>query len=79
MPESITIQSEYISKRSIMRVTAMGNVSLDINTTNAQLIKKEEAHVLACEPFGTSRGVKHISDTENYYIFACEINKKCFS
>lgn len=76
MPESITIQSEFISERSIMRVTAMGNVSLDIGTTNAQEIKKEEAHVLACELFGISEGVKRILDTDNYHIFACEINKK---
>jgi N-methylhydantoinase A len=76
MPESITIQSEYISERSVMRVTAMGNVSLDIGTTNAQVIKKEEAHVLACELFGISEGVKRILDTDNYHIFACEINKK---
>ncbi len=76
MPESITIQSEYISERSVMRVTAMGNVSLDIGTANAQEIKKEEAHVLACELFGISEGVKRILDTDNYHIFACEINKK---
>ena len=76
MPESITIQSEFISERSIMRVTAMGNVSLDIGTANAQEIKKEEAHVLACELFGISEGVKRILDTDNYHIFACEINKK---
>jgi N-methylhydantoinase A len=56
MPESLTIQSEYISERSVMRVTAMGNVSLDIGTANAQEIKKEEAHVLACELFGMSGG-----------------------
>ena len=76
LPESITIQSEYISERSVMRVTAMGNVSLDIGTTNAQEIKREEAHVLACELFGINEGVKCILDTDNYHIFACEVNKK---
>jgi N-methylhydantoinase A/oxoprolinase/acetone carboxylase beta subunit len=76
LPESITIQSEYISERSVMRVTAMGNVSLDIGTTNAQEIKKEEARVLACELFGMHEGVKCIFDTNNYHIFACEMNKK---
>jgi N-methylhydantoinase A len=76
LPESITIQSEYISERSVMRVTAMGNVSLDIGTTNAQEIKKEEAHVLACELFGIHEGVKCVFDTNNYHIFACEMNKK---
>ncbi|HEX6283038.1 MAG TPA: hydantoinase/oxoprolinase family protein [Nitrososphaera sp.] len=76
LPESITIQSEYISERSVIRVTAMGNVSLDIGTTNAQEIKREEAHVLACELFGIDEGVKCILDTDNYHIFACEMNKK---
>jgi len=76
LPESITIQSEYISERSVMRVTAMGNVSLDIGTTNAQEIKREEAHVLACELFGIDEGVKCILDTDNYHMFACEMNKK---
>jgi N-methylhydantoinase A len=76
LPESITIQSEYISERSVIRVTAMGNVSLDIGTANAQEIKREEAHVLACELFGINDGVKCILDTDNYHIFACEMNKK---
>ena len=76
LPESITIQSEYISERSVIRVTAMGNVSLDIGTANAQEIKREEAHILACELFGISEGVKCILDTDNYHIFACEMNKK---
>ncbi len=76
LPESITIQSEYISERSVMRVTAMGNVSLDIGTANAQEIKREEAHVLACELFGINEGVKCILDTDNYHIFSCEVTKK---
>jgi N-methylhydantoinase A len=76
LPESITIQSEYISERSVMRVTAMGNVSLDIGTTNAQEIQKEEARVLACELFGIQEGVKCIFNTNNYHIFSCEMSKK---
>jgi N-methylhydantoinase A len=76
LPESVTIQSEYISERSVIRVTAMGNVSLDIGTANAQEIKREEAHVLACELFGVNEGVRCILDTDNYHIFTCEMNKK---
>jgi N-methylhydantoinase A len=76
LPESITIQSEYISERSVIRVTAMGNVSLDIGTANAQEIKREEAHILACELFGINEGVRCILDTDNYHIFACVMNKK---
>jgi N-methylhydantoinase A len=76
LPESITIQSEFISERSLLRVTAMGNVSLDIGTTNAQEINEEEAHVLACELFGINEGVQRVFDMKNYHIFACEMNKK---
>jgi N-methylhydantoinase A len=76
LPESITIQSEYISERSVLRVTALGNVSLDIGTANAQEINEEEAHVLACELFGINKGVQRIFDMKNYHIFACELNKK---
>lgn len=76
LPESITIQSEYISERSVVRVTAMGNVSLDIGTANAQEIKEEEAYVLARELFGINNDVKRIFDMKNYHIFACEMSKK---
>src|SRR5205085_10387687 len=60
LPESITIQSEYISERAILRAVAYGNVSLDIGTANAQEINDDEAHVLACELFGVSEGVQRI-------------------
>jgi len=76
LPESITIQSEFISERSLLRVTAMGNVSLDIGTANAVEIGDSEAHVLACELFGVNEGVQRIFDMKNYHIFACEISKK---
>lgn len=76
LPESITVQSEYISERSILRAVAMGNVSLDIGTVNAQEINEQEAHVLACELFGVSEGVQRIFDMKNYHIFACELSKK---
>jgi len=76
LPESITVQSEYISERSVLRATAMGNVSLDIGTANAQEINEEEAHVLACELFGINEGVQRIFDMKNYHIFACELSKK---
>lgn len=76
LPESITIQSEFMSERSLLRVTAMGNVSLDIGTANAPEIGDSEAHVLACELFGVNEGVQRIFDMKNYHIFACEMSKK---
>ena len=76
LPESVTIQSEYLSERSLLRVSAMGNISLDIGTANAQEINEDEAHVLACELFGINEGVQRIFDMKNYHIFACEMSKK---
>ena len=76
LPESLTIQSEYITERSLLRVIAMGNVSLDIGTANAQEINEDEAYVLACELFGINEGVHRIFDMKSYHIFACEMNRK---
>jgi N-methylhydantoinase A len=52
LPESITIQSEYVSERSILRVTATGNMSLDIGTANSKEITQEEAEAIAEDIFG---------------------------
>lgn len=76
LPESITIQSEYISDRSVLRATATGNVSLDTGTVNAKEIDEEEAHGLARELFGISEGVQRIFTMKNYHVFSCELNKK---
>lgn len=76
LPESITIHSEYISERSVLRATATGNVSLDIGTVNAKEINEKEAHVLARQLFGTNEGVQRIFKMENYHVFACELYKK---
>ena len=38
LPESITVQSEYVSDRSLLPVTATGNMSLNIGTANSREI-----------------------------------------
>jgi hypothetical protein len=75
-PESLTLQSKYVSERSVLRATALGNVNLDIGTINAKEIDDGEAEILACELFGINQGVRRIFDMKNYHVFACEINKK---
>jgi N-methylhydantoinase A len=54
LPESITVQSEYISDRSLLRVTATGNMSLDIGTANSREISLHEAEDIAKNLFGTT-------------------------
>src|SRR6187200_1520765 len=81
LPESIIIQSKYISERSLLRVSAIGNMSLDIGTANAKEISREEANVLACELFGISHREKNyttrrIIDMNNHHVFVCEIETK---
>jgi N-methylhydantoinase A/oxoprolinase/acetone carboxylase beta subunit len=75
-PESIILQSAYISERSLLRVTAMGNVNLDIGNKNDKIITYEEVRNMACELFGISEGIHYISKMANYHIFECETNKK---
>lgn len=76
LPESISTQSEYINEKSLLRVTVYGNMKLDVGTNGTKEIDDEEAEVLACELFGINEGVHRIFDMKDYYIFACEINKK---
>lgn len=76
VPESVTIQSEYISERSLLRVIAYGNMSLDIGTVNAKQIDDQEARILACELFGINDGIRRVYDMKNYYVFTCKTQKK---
>ncbi len=87
LPESITIQSEYVSDRSVLRVTATGNMSLDIGTANSREISNNEAEDIAKKLLGTASGpnsrdpgdgirdvtVKRIDfNVKNYHIYECE-------
>ncbi|MGD1835105.1 MAG: hydantoinase/oxoprolinase family protein [Nitrososphaeraceae archaeon] len=74
-PESLSIQSEYISERSLLRVTATGNVELDIEKDNRKEITQEEAKTLA-EEILEKNNVEQILNMKNYYGFSCEIIKK---
>ena len=76
LPESISTQSEYISEKSLLRVTVYGNMKLDVGGSDTKEIDDEQAEVLACELFGINEGVHRIFDMKDYYIFACEIHKK---
>jgi N-methylhydantoinase A len=76
LPESISSQSEYISEKSLLRVTVYGNMKLDVGINNTKEIDDQEAEVLACELFGINEGVQRIFNMKDYYVFACEIHKK---
>jgi hypothetical protein len=65
LPESITVQSEYVSDRSVLRVTATGNMSLDIGTANSREISKHEAEDIAKSLFGTTASQNSGSSDED--------------
>jgi N-methylhydantoinase A/oxoprolinase/acetone carboxylase beta subunit len=43
LPESISTQSEYISEKSLLRVTVYGNMKLDVGGSDTKEIDDEEA------------------------------------
>lgn len=77
LPESISIQTEYVTERSILRAIASGNVELDIGKKNRKELSLEEARNIAIDALG-NKDVKQILKMENYFGFTCEIVKKHF-
>ncbi|HEY7080981.1 MAG TPA: hydantoinase/oxoprolinase family protein [Nitrososphaeraceae archaeon] len=75
-PESLVVESQFISEKSVLRAIATGNVNLDIGSLDSEVIDEEHARILACELFGINQGVQKLYDMKNYHVFACEINKK---
>ena len=75
-PESLVIESQFISEGLVSRAIATGNVNLDIGSSNSEVIDEEQARILACELFGINQGLQKLYDMKNYHVFACEINKK---
>jgi N-methylhydantoinase A len=77
VPESLSIQTEYINERSLLRATATGNVELDIGKSNRKEIDENEATDIASSILENSN-VQRILDMKNYYGFTCETIKKQF-
>ncbi len=75
LPESLSIQTEFISERSILRATAMGNVELDIGKSSINEITLKEAEKIAIDVIN-SENINNISDMRNYYVFNGEVIKK---
>ncbi len=75
-PDSLSIQSEYISERSVLRVTVIGNITLDLSAANADAdaISKEltndELRKTANELFRQSGNIVLENTIGNYYVFS---------
>jgi N-methylhydantoinase A len=75
-PDSLSIQSEYISERSVLRVTVIGNITLDLSAANADAdaISKEltndELRKTANELFRQSGNIVLENTIGNFYVFS---------
>jgi len=79
VPESVVINSEYIPEKSVLRVTAIGNVEYD-NAQNARnVFTFEEAISRASEIMNISHDLVDLSfETDNYLIFTGHLEQKKF-
>lgn len=68
-PDSLSVQSEYVSDRSILRVTAIGNVTLDLNNKGSKELSQEELFGIAKDLFQYRGNVSLEHKLGNYYIF----------
>ena len=68
-PDSLSVQSEYISDRSILRVTAIGNVTLDLNNNGSKELSEEELFGIAKDLFQYRENISLEHKLGNYYIF----------
>ncbi|AFS80871.1 hydantoinase/oxoprolinase [Candidatus Nitrosopumilus koreensis AR1] len=81
VPESIVIDSEYISEKALLRVTAVGNVELDSVETSKNIFTLDDAKKRASEIIGISENLIDLSfETDHYFVFTGHVEvKKLFS
>ena len=81
MPESIVINSEYISEKSLLRVTAVGNVELDSADSSKSIFTLKDAKQRASDIIEISEELIDLSfETDHYFVFTGHIEiKKLFS
>ncbi len=81
IPESIMINSEFVSDKSTLRVTAIGNVELDSAETSKNIFTLEDAKKRTSEIIEISENLIDLSyETDHYFVFTGHIEvKKIFS
>lgn len=75
-PDSLSVQSEYVSDRSILRVTAIGNVTLDLTSNGSKELDQEELLGIAKDLFQYHGNVSLEHKLGNYYIFTNSYKRK---
>lgn len=81
VPESIVINSEYISEKSLLRVSATGNVELDSAENAKNVFTLDEAKSRAADTMELSVDLIDLSfETDHYFVFNGHVSeKKLFS
>ncbi len=81
IPESIIIDSEYVSDKALLRVTAIGNVELDSAESSKNIFTLDDAKKRASEIIEISKELIDLSyETDHYFVFTGHIEvKKLFN
>lgn len=81
VPESIVINSEYIAEKSLLRVSATGNVELDSADNAKNVFTLDEAKNRASDTMGLSADLVDLTfETDHYFVFTGHVSeKKLFS
>lgn len=75
-PDSLSIQSEYINERSVLRVIAVGNVSLDLGSINSKEASVDELKEIVFSLFKQNGNIVLEHNIGNYYIFSNTFEQK---
>lgn len=79
IPESIMINSEFVSEKSLLRVTAVGNVELDSTETSKNIFTLEDAKKRTSEIIEISEDLIDLSyETDHYFVFTGHMEIKKF-
>jgi len=79
IPESIMINSEFVSEKSLLRVTAVGNVELDSAETSKNIFTLEDAKKRTSEIIELSEDLIDLSyETDHYFVFTGHMEIKNF-
>lgn len=77
LPESVIVHSEYIAERGLLRVTAMGNVNLDISGLGSREVKADEAKEIAAYVARVlPENIEMLFETSSYYVFKGKVDQK---
>ena len=80
-PESILLNTEYISDKAILRISATGNVELDSVNTSKSVFSEQESKKRCSEILEVPESSIELTfETEHYFIFTSNIvQKKLFT